>query len=99
VCASSRKDDEHKLFPAGRGFNPFFIEEMVCLVSANGVCEPYCIVFVGLLLRKDARKSVVEVFLFANGHCTIRKIGRAKDERKRRGNAAMKKARSCDLAF
>ena len=72
---------------------------MACLVSTNGVGEPYCIVFVGSFLHKDARKSVVEFFLFANRHYTFGKIADAKAERKRWGNAAMKKARSCDLAF
>jgi hypothetical protein len=74
MCASSWKDAEHKLFPAGCGFHPLFIEKIVCLASADAGSEAYCIVFVGSLLREDARKSAVEFFLFANMHCATGKV-------------------------
>jgi hypothetical protein len=99
VCASSGKDAEHKLFLDGCGFHPLFIEEIVCLASVDAGNDAYCIVFVSSLLRKDARKSAAEFFLFANRHCAIGKIAGAMAERREGPDAAMKKARSCDLAF
>ena len=98
MCASSGKDAEHKLFPEGRGFHPFFIEEKGSPYSANAGTEPYCIVFVGLFLRKDARKSAAECFQFADRHCENGKVA-SDTEGGGSGDAAMKKARSCDLAF
>ena len=57
----------------------------MCLHSAEGGNQPYCMVFVGSVLRKDARKSAAEFFLFADKHCAIGKIVGDTAERKRCG--------------
>jgi hypothetical protein len=104
VCASSGKDDERKLLLAGRVFHPLFIENMIGLVCKNVKNGRYCEVFVGPILRKDARKSPAEFFLLVNKHCAVgNESGRDNDEAGRivtaAGTQPMKKARSCDLAF
>jgi hypothetical protein len=73
VCASSWKDAERKLLLAGRIFHPSFIENVVRLVCPDDKTTRHCTVFVGSFLRKDARKSPAEFFLFANRHCAIGK--------------------------
>ena len=58
----------------------------MCLASVNGGNQPNCIVFVGSLLRKDARKSAAEFLLFANGHWALVKVAGDTAGRRGRGN-------------